>query len=356
MSKLAIITDTHWGVRNDNVAFLDNNKKFLDEIFFPYIDSNSISNIIHLGDLVDRRKYININTARRLRTDFLDKLKERNLEVHIIAGNHDTYFKNTNEVNAIKELVENAYPSFKTYIKYAECVNFDGVPVLFIPWICDDNRDQIVNEIQTTSAQIAMGHLEIQGFEMYRGSMVSHGDDRSVFDRFDIVLSGHYHHRSSDGHIYYLGSHGEFTWSDFDDPRGFHIFDTATRELTFIENPFKMFKKVWYNDAESSFEQVLIDFNQYTGSMVKVIVKNKTNHFWFDKFIENLEAANPLDIQIVEDHLNLNLEDDTDIVNEAESTLDIFKKYIDAYEVKNLDKDKLSKKITELYNEAISIG
>lgn len=356
MSKLVIISDTHWGVRNDNVAFLDNSKKFLDEIFFPYIDRNAISNIIHLGDLVDRRKYININTARRLRTDFLDQIKKRNLELHLIAGNHDTYFKNTNEVNAIKELVENAYPSFKTYTKHAESVTFDGVPVLFIPWICDDNRKQILDAIQSTPAQIAMGHLEIQGFEMYRGSMVSHGDDRSVFDRFDVVMSGHYHHRSSDGHIYYLGSHGEFTWSDFDDPRGFHIFDTATRELTFIENPFKMFKKVWYNDAESSFDQVLTDFNQYTGSMVKVIVTNKTNHFWFDKFIENLEAANPLDIQIVEDHLNLNLEDDTDIVNEAESTLDIFKKYIDAYEVKNLDKDKLSKKITELYNEAISIG
>lgn len=356
MTKLALITDTHWGVRNDNVAFLDNSKKFLDETFFPYIDGNNIRTIVHFGDLVDRRKYININTARRLREDFLDPIKERNLEFHLIAGNHDTYYKNTNEVNAIKELVENAYPSFKTYTKHAESVTFDGVPVLFIPWICDDNRKQILDAIQSTSAQIAMGHLEIQGFEMYRGSIVSHGDDRSVFDRFDIVMSGHYHHRSSDGHIYYLGSHGEFTWSDFDDPRGFHIFDTATRELTFIENTFKMFKKVWYNDAESSFEQVLTDFNQYTGSMVKVIVTNKTNHFWFDKFIENLEAANPLDIQIVEDHLNLNLEDDNDIVNEAESTLDIFKKHIDAYEVKNLDKDKLSKKITELYNEAISIG
>ena len=356
MTKLALITDTHWGVRNDNVAFLDNNKRFLDEIFFPYIDSNNICTVVHLGDLVDRRKYININTARRLRIDFLDKIKERNLKVHLIAGNHDTYFKNTNEVNAIKELVENAYPSFKTYTKHAESVTFDGVPVLFIPWICDDNRKQILDAIQSTPAQIAMGHLEIQGFEMFRGSIVSHGDDRGIFDRFDIVMSGHYHHRSSDGHIYYLGSHGEFTWSDFDDPRGFHIFDTATRELTFIENPFKMFKKVWYNDAESSFEQTLIDFKQYAGCMVKVIVTNKTNHFWFDKFIENLESENPLDIQIVEDHLNLNLEDDNDIINEAESTLDIFKKHIDAYEVKNLDKDKLSKKITELYNEAISIG
>ena len=356
MSKLALITDTHWGVRGDNVAFLDNNKKFLDKVFFPYVDGNNISTVIHLGDLVDRRKYININTARRLRTDFLDPLKQRNLKVHLIAGNHDTYFKNTNEVNAIKELVENAYPSFKTYLKHAESVDFDGIPILFIPWICDDNREQILGEIQKTNAQIAMGHLEIQGFEMFKGSVVSHGDNRDSFSKFDIVMSGHFHHRSSDGHIFYLGSHGEFTWSDYDDPRGFHIFDTDTRELTFVENPYKMFKKVWYNDADPDFLNKKIDYSEYSGCMLKVIVTNKTNFYSFDKFIENLESSNPLDIQIVEDNLHLDLEDDADIVNEAESTLDIFKKHIEQYEMKNVNKDKLTKKIFELYNEALSIG
>lgn len=356
MTKIALITDTHWGVRGDNVAFLDNSKRFLDEKFFPYIDENSIQHVIHLGDVVDRRKYININTARRLRVDFLDKLLKRNLDVHFIAGNHDTYFKNTNEVNAIKELIENAYPSFKTYTKHAESVTFDGVPILFIPWVCDDNREQVLNEIQTTPAQIAMGHLEIQGFEMFKGSVVSHGDNRESFSKFDIVMSGHFHHRSSDGHIFYLGSHAEFTWSDYDDPRGFHVFDTETRELTFIENPFKMFKKIWYNDADDAFLQKKIDYSQYRNCLVKVIVTNKTNFYWFDKFIENLEEENPIDIQIVEDHLNLNLEEDTEIVNEAESTLDIFKKYVESYEIKNLDKTKLSNKIIELYNEALSIG
>ena len=356
MTKLALITDTHWGVRGDNVAFLDNSKKFLDEVFFPFLDNHNINVVVHLGDLVDRRKYVNINTARRLRVDFLDKLKERNLEVHLIAGNHDTYFKNTNEVNAIKELVENAYPSFKTYTKHAESVTFGGIPILFIPWICDDNREQVLDAIKTTPSQIALGHLEICGFEMFKGSVVSHGDDRSLFNKFDIVMSGHFHHRSTDGHIVYLGSHGEFTWSDYDDPRGFHVFCTETRELTFIENPYKMFKKVWYNDADDAFLQKKIDYSQYKGALVKVIVTNKTNEYWFDKFIENLESENPIDIQVVEDHLNLNLEDDAEIINEAESTLDIFKNYIDNYELKNINKDKLSKKITELYNEAISLG
>ena len=353
--KIALITDTHWGVRNDNIAFLDNSKQFLDNVFFPYLDDANITTIIHLGDLVDRRKYININTARRLREDFLEPIAKRRIKTHIIAGNHDTYFKNTNSVNALSELVEGKYDNFEIHTESSTLL-FDGVPILFIPWITDENRENTFHNIETTAAQIAMGHLEIQGFEMFKGSIVSHGDDRSVFSKFDLCMSGHYHHRSTDGHIFYLGSHAEFTWSDFDDPKGFHIFDTETRELTFIENPFKMFKKVWYNDADDSFLQKKIDYSQYRGCVIKVIVTNKTNHYWFDKFIENLEGENPIDIQIVEDHLHLNLEDDQDIVNEAESTLEIFKKYIDNYELKNIDKDKLTKKIFEIYNEAMGLG
>ena len=353
--KIALITDTHWGVRNDNAAFMDNSKTFLETTFFPYIDDNNIRTVVHLGDLVDRRKYVNINTARRLREDFLKPLDDRNLDVHFIAGNHDTYFKNTNDVNALRELVVGKYPLFNIYSNYPVEVEFENLIVLMLPWICDENRKVSLEKIKSTPAQIVMGHLELAGFEMYRGSMVSHGDDRNLFNRFDLVLSGHYHHRSSDGTICYLGSHGEFTWSDYDDPKGFHILDTETRELTFIKNPYTMFEKVWYNDTDAKFLETVFDYSKYRKKIVKVIVQNKSNPLWFDKFIENIETENPIEMQIVEDHLNLNLEDDGDIVNEAESTIDIFKKYLETTQIKNVDTVKLTSKIIELYQEALTV-
>jgi hypothetical protein len=224
-----------------------------------------------------------------------------------------------------------------------------------LPWICDENRKVSFEKIKSTPAQIIMGHLELAGFEMYKGSMVSHGDDRNIFNRFDLVLSGHYHHRSSDGTICYLGSHGEFTWSDYDDPKGFHILDTETRELTFIKNPYTMFEKVWYNDTDTKFLETIFDYSKYRKKIVKVIVQNKNNPLWFDKFIENIESENPIEMQIVEDHLNLNLEDDNDIVNEAESTIDIFKKYLETTQIKNVDTVKLTSKIIELYQEALTV-
>lgn len=353
--KIALIADTHWGVRNDNQLFVDNTKRFLDDIFFPQLDVMGINHVIHLGDLVDRRKYINFVTAKRLREDFLDQLLHRKINMDLIAGNHDVYYKNTNSVNALYELIVGKYNNIIVHTE-PTTVTFDQTDILLLPWINDENRQRSIDNIQSTKATIALGHLELAGFQMYSGSMVSHGDDPDIFGRFDLVCSGHYHHKSSSGNIHYLGSHGQFTWSDYEDPRGFHVLDTETKQLTFIENPYKIFKKVWYNDTDKDLQQTLdYDFESHQHTITKVIVTAKNNPYIFDKFIEKLEKSNVHDMQIVEDHLNLNLQEDNDIVNEAESTIDIFKNFIKQVDVSDSNKIKLEQTIVQLYNEALTI-
>lgn len=352
-TKIAVITDTHWGVRNDSVAFLDMTKRFLDEVFFPYLDKHKIKTVIHLGDLVDRRKQISFLTAKRLREDFLQPLAARKIEYHQLLGNHDVFYKNTNEVNAVQELWS-AWDTKRMH-SYATAANVtvQNQPMTFVPWICADNREETLRVLGETSAPICMGHLELQGFEMHRGSVAAHGDDRKLFSKFDLTLSGHYHHRSTDGSIYYLGSHGEFTWADFDDARGFHVLDTKTRELEFIQNPHKMFSKIWYDDANTTLEKLVTgtSFIDHKNTYVKVIVTNKLNPFWFEKFCQRLEKVGVISMQIVDDHLNLNLENDEQITGEAESTLDLFIKNIDNVQG-NVDRYQLERVIRELYEEA----
>lgn len=352
--KLALITDTHWGVRNDSPVFHDYFRRFLESNFFPYLEEHRIETVIHLGDLVDRRKYINFVTANRLKTDFLDRLRDRGIDCHVIAGNHDVYYKNTNKINALDELVVGRYENVKVYTS-PETVSFDGTPVLLLPWICEDNYQESMDAIKDTSAQIVMGHLELNGFEMFRGSIADHGMDHKLFDRFDVVCSGHYHHKSDTGNIHYLGAFAEYTWSDFDDPRGFHVFDTETRELTFIRNPYRMFEKVWYDDTEKSASQIIGD-SQFDArdKMVKVIVKNKTNPYFFDLFIDALEKSGPIDVQVVEDHLHLDLVDDEELVDEAEDTLSVCRKYIGQLNL-GVDQKKLERVITNLYSEALQV-
>jgi DNA repair exonuclease SbcCD nuclease subunit len=233
-------------------------------------------------------------------------------------------------------------------------VLIDDTTIAVMPWICKDNYEESMKFISDTKAQILFGHLEIQGFEMYKGSVNDHGFSSKLFDKFDLVCSGHFHHKSTRGNINYLGAPYEMCWSDFDDPRGFHIFDTDTRELTFIENPYKMFNKFYYDDTGFTVEEVLgIDFDQYKGKYVKIIVKNKTNPFWLDSFVEKLEAAGAIDVLVMEDGLVMS-EDTSDEISDVEDTVSILRKTVDQFET-NVDKKRLDNFLVSLYNEAISV-
>lgn len=355
--QIALICDTHWGVRNDSPIMLDYLKQS-SEWFIEELKDMGITNCIHLGDLVDRRKYINFVTSNRLRSDFLDKLEQNEINTHIIPGNHDEYYKNTHIINSLDELVVGKYNYIKTYTE-AKTVSFDGVDILLLPWLCESNFESSMNAIQETKAHIVMGHLELKGFEMYKGSVNDHGMDHSLFNKFDIVCTGHFHHRSTKGNILYLGAFGEYTWSDYNDPRGFSILDTETREIQYIDNPYKSHIKLWYNDLNKQIDEIMVELdkvrtNKFTKPSVKVIVTNKTNPYWFDLFIGQLEQLSPADIQVVDDHLNLDLEQDDTIISDVEDTITIFKKYIDGLNGK-FSKPKLNDIVKQLYNEAMQI-
>lgn len=348
--KIALICDTHWGVRNDSVAFLDYFKKSVGEFLIPTLRERAIKHIVHLGDLVDRRKYINMMTLNRLRSDFLEPINAE-FSMDVIPGNHDTYYKNTNILNALRELIGTAYEHISIH-QEPVTVNLGGIDILYIPWICDDNREETFNAIKTTSGQIVFGHLELSGYEMYKGILNDHGMDSNIFSRFDVVCSGHYHHKSSNNNVHYLGAFCEHIWSDFDDPRGFHIFDTDTRELEFIRNPFTMFRKVWYDDQTEQYPTPPTDLS---GKIIKLIVSNKNNPYLFDKFVEAIESQTPVELQVVDDHLHLNDESDVDIVDGAEDTITIFKKYIATINTADCKKEDLEKVILDLYKEATQI-
>jgi len=295
--KVAIITDQHFGARNDSVAFLDFYQKFYDNVFFPTLDESGITHMLVLGDTFDRRKYINFYALQRAKEMFFDKLAARNISVHMLAGNHDTYFKNTNDVNS-PELLLKEYTNI-IVIDHPTTINVDGTEVCMMPWICPENYQASLNEMKTTTADLCMGHFEIAGFSMYRGMESHEGLDKSTFEKFDMVFSGHYHHRSDDGHVFYLGNPYELTWQDYNDPRGFHLFDLSTRQLEFVGNPYTMFARVEYDDKE--MDPIELDDIDLKDKYVKLIVVNKTDYYKFDKFIQKLYNKGCSDIKIVED-------------------------------------------------------
>lgn len=355
--KVAIICDTHWGARNDNAAFTEYFRKFYDEVFFPYLIENDIKTVLHLGDLIDRRKYINFVTAKAMTEIFIEPLFQNGIDMHLIIGNHDVYYKNTNSVNGVSQLYGDAsiYDNVFVYENEPVELTFDSLKILMVPWINSENYEASMRNINETDAQILMGHLEIKGFEMMRGQLCDHGFDKDTFKKFDAVYSGHFHHPSEYDNIKYLGAPYEMNWSDHGGRRGFHVLDTETRELTFIENPHMMFKKVFYDDADMTIEDVSnLETDQLTNSYLKVIIKNKTNPYIFDMYLDRIQQAGPADVKVVEDHMNLDIVDEDQLIDEAQDTYTILHQYVDGIET-NVNKDNIKKVIADLYNEALSI-
>ena len=347
--KVAIITDQHFGARNDSIAFLDFFQKFYDNTFFPTFDASGIDTVLVLGDTFDRRKYVNFYALDRAKKMFFDKLEERGITVYMLAGNHDTYYKNTNEVNS-PDLLLTEYNNIEV-IAEPKTINVNGFEVCMLPWICPENYQQSIDEIKNTTATLCMGHLEIAGFAMYRGMESHEGFSAETFSKFDLVFSGHYHHRSNDRNIHYLGNPYELTWQDYNDPRGFHLFDFTTRQLNFIENPYRMFERLEYTDKE--VEPIDLDQLELNEKYVKLVVLEKTDFYKFDKFIQKLYNKGCHEIKIVEDFSEFEAGEINEEIN-LEDTVSVLSNYIESIET-DVDKEKVKSYMRGLYTEAINI-
>jgi len=349
--KIAILNDTHCGIRNSSDVFMDYQEKFYRDVFFPYLEEQGIKKILHLGDYYENRTSINFKALNHNRRIFLDVLRDRGIHMDIIPGNHDVYYKNTNKLNSLKELLGH-YMNEVRIIEKPEVVDYDGMPIALIPWINPENEEKTRFFLNTCKADVVGAHLELSGFEMQKGIPCSDGMSADAFRRFDMVLSGHFHTKSSQNNIHYLGSQMEFFWSDANDRKYFHVLDTETRELTPVENPITLFEKILYDDTKQ--QQALRNVSNLDEKFVKVIVINKTKPQEFEKFIDRINMRKIHGLQIAENFQDFaGKQVDDDKIN-IDSTDDLLYTYVDAVDT-DLDKERIKSQVRELMIEAQSM-
>ena len=345
--QIAILNDTHAGVKNGSDIFLDYSAKFYDEIFFPYLVENGIKRILHLGDYFEHRKYVNYKVLEHNYKHFVSKLYKYDMTMDIIPGNHDVYYKNTNSLNSIETILKQYSDRINIYMDPI-VVNYDGLDVALLPWLCKENEQESVQFINTAAAPILMGHLELGGFNYMAGANIkSHGMDKKMFDRYEAVYTGHYHTKSTQENITYLGTQYELTWSDAGDPKHFHVLDTETRDVTPVRNTNVLFQKIFYDGDD----ETVVTKEQIENTYIKVIVTNKKDLYAFDKFMEKVYDYNPHEVRIIEnfdEYSGENVEDDDVKVDDTPTLLN---SYIDATET-NLNSDILKKMMQELLVEA----
>ncbi len=344
--KIAVITDQHLDGRKGSLAFWNYWQKFYDEIFFPTLQREGITTVFDLGDTFDNRKSVDFNTLNRIKTNYFDRLK--GFDVHMILGNHTTYYKNTNKINSPELLLEE-YRNITIYTEPKD-IKVGGQKFLMMPWINSGNKKQALESMEESDANVMCGHLECDGFEVTPGMHFDGGFNVSDFKKFKRVWSGHFHHRSKRGNVQYLGNPYQMFWNDYKDTRGFHIYDTETDRLRFVENPFEIFQKLYYNDIESDYNKY--DVSDYREQFVKLIVEEKRDYQMFETLVDRLYNVGVHDVKVVETLINTDDVDDADL--ETKDTMTLLNEYIDEVEI-SVDKTALKTLMRSLYMESCEV-
>jgi DNA repair exonuclease SbcCD nuclease subunit len=343
--KFVIIGDLHLGASKSSDIFHD----YFDKSFkfiFDYIDlDDEIAGIVQTGDLFDYRREVHFNTLHRSKQYFFDRITERNLWLHVISGNHDSLFKNTNRINSVRILKGD---EAKVVDMVPETCNIAGMDIDLYPWINAENFEQCKEFASKSNSTVAIGHFEFAHFPMNPGSMSESGMDHKIFSRYETVFSGHYHTQSKRDNIVYTGTPYELTWVDCNDPKGFWVYDTVTNTYDFIRNPHCLFEKIEY------YEGIEYDFSRATEKYVKVIVADKVSQKAFDNFLINLKMVSPIDVKVIEASVVEAVADAVGSNVDMVSTQSVIESVIEALETP-LDKVTLKQKLLSKYQEALSI-
>ena len=349
--QIAILNDTHAGVRNSSDIFINYQEAFYTDVFFPYLKENGIKHILHLGDYYEHRRFINFKALSANRKHFLEKLREFGITMDIIPGNHDTYYKNTNNLNSLKELLGH-YMNEVNIVQDPSVLDYDGLKVGLVPWICQDNEQEIAEFLDNCKADIIGGHFELNGFDMIRGVPCTGGMSAEKLKRFELVVSGHYHCKSNQGNIHYLGSQMEFFWNDAGDDKFFHILDTETRELLPVRNHLRLYEKIYYDDEKQDYSNFSV--SHLDEMFVKVVVVNKSDPFTFERFLDRIQSRNIHDLKIQENLTEFLGENVGDENLEVEDTSELLRGYVENVETP-LDKERITKELIDLMQEAETV-
>ena len=315
--KLLILGDTHFGIANASDYYLKMQRKFFSRLI-TYMKENGITTLLHLGDLYDNRKSIDIRVLKESTEFFTKALMDAEIDTWILVGNHDTVYKNTVYPNTVRELLY--WTPFHIIDKPAE-VDFGQARFLLLPWMCPDNTNECLGAIEKSTAEYAAGHLELGGYQYIPGIASTRGMDPKVFAKFNRVFSGHYHLFSEYGNVTYVGNPYQLNWNDHGQKKPVLVFDTENGTFDVVNHL-----------SEPVFEKIItwngeIDIDQYDNKIVKCYIDDNTDRYLFDKWFGKLSAI-AYRATIVE-HSNVNDVAIKDAGDATKDTLQLLFDYID---------------------------
>jgi DNA repair exonuclease SbcCD nuclease subunit len=339
--KLGIIGDIHIGAQENNENFLKYQEESLKFAYNKFRENN-IEHIVYLGDVFDKRRQVSFKTLK-----FFQEIFENDSFTHyMLAGNHDCYYKDTNEINSL-DLLLNDYDNVKVVSQLPQEIIIQDESFLFTPWINKSNLEESEEIISKNKSKYMFAHLDLAGFEMIKGIKSSHNSlSTDLLIDYERVLTGHYHNYSEKNNITYLGSLCEMTWNDENVDKFIGILDTENNDLEKIQNPSKLYYKL----KIKSDEDILDDIDFLKEKNVKIYLYTERNikiEKYITEIIEIAYDVNIIDEQVLNTIPDIELQKDISIVN-------LWSNYIDELEMNNTDKNAINKIFESTYIKVIS--
>lgn len=347
MNKIYLLSDIHFGLRNSSKEWLESHKDYFENFFLPLIEKEiKQPYLIIAGDVFDNRQSINHLIMDYAIVLFL-KLSKLCKEIHIIAGNHDVFFKSSNAVtplNFIKYLGSNI-----TIYKEPELIEIDNIKFFMLPWINDKVKEIEIIKSQSKHSDYLICHTEVKDFYYNAKVAVKNGNDLSVYKDYNKVFSGHFHLKQNAKNLYYIGSPFHFTRADIGNKKGIYIFNTSNEGLLFIENNYS-----------SEFKKIkIIDILNITLGELKKITKN--HHIDLvadDEFVlrynvnalmRELKEAKSVQMNVIESDRKIN-----EVVADGNSkfnVIDLCSKYMSDNKFDKKEKEKITDYVENIYNK-----
>lgn len=338
-SKVAIVSDIHAGVHQNSVIWHNILLKWAEWFKLECV-AHDIKDVIIPGDLFHERNEVNVNTLSSL-SKVLELFKDLNLI--ILIGNHDSYYKERSDVHSLEMLKH--WPNITVVDKlYSD--TFFGKTISFCPWA---GKPQ-----DLPKSDILFGHLEIQGFNVTKTHVCEHGEEPiNLFDIAPLIISGHFHIKDERvferGTILYTGCAYELYWGDYNTDKGYYILDIPTSSYSFYPNNISpKHKKIHISEfkKEGITQSVKQDL---ANNWIKIIIDEKVDTDVLLVLIEKLKHFSPLDIKI--DYIidNSNSPGDTNIELNGVDISKSIHEYIEVIDINH--KSLVENYILEIYRK-----
>lgn len=283
--KVLIFSDIHWGKDKDSDLYNDLDLSVIDEVI-KICSDNYIKTVFFLGDWFDSRKAVSVKTLC-CAYFALTKLHKHNIDIYLILGNHDIYFKNKKDVNSIRNYAElpNVHPIVEnTEIEFKSC----DKKVMLMPW-------GDITESSTEKYDALFGHFEFIGAKLM-GMTSDKGCDPSQLLSFSpLVFSGHYHLRNEynykNGKIVTVGSPFELDWGDYQNKKCMYILDMHTLKYQEVETTGPKHIKIYWSNLLNNDKS---DLNNIKGNFVQFVVDAEYKYEKILKMCEYINKQNPL--------------------------------------------------------------